>query len=74
MTLHSHAAQTTILTMGSALALLMAALGGYAHAEGKLDASYTISFAHIRVGDITATVVVGDSEYAISARGALMAS
>jgi Protein of unknown function (DUF3108) len=69
MTLHSHAAQTTILARGSALALLMAALGGYAHAEGKLDASYTISFAHIRVGDITATVVVGDSEYAISARG-----
>jgi hypothetical protein len=52
----------------------VAALGGYAHAEGNLDASYTISFAHIRVGDITATVVVGDSEYAISARGALMAS
>jgi uncharacterized protein DUF3108 len=48
---------------------LTAALGGYAHAEGNLDASYTISFAHIRVGDITATVVVGDSEYAISARG-----
>ena len=34
-----------------------------------LDASYTISFARIRVGDITATVVVGDSEYTISARG-----
>jgi hypothetical protein len=48
MTLHSHVAQTTILARGSALALLMAALGSYAHAEGNLDASYTISFAHIR--------------------------
>ena len=38
-------------------------------AQGKLDASYTISFARIGVGDITATVVFGDSDYAISARG-----
>jgi hypothetical protein len=69
MTLHSHAAQTTILTMGSALALLMTALGDHAHAEGKLDASYTISFARIRVGEIASTGVFGESEYAISARG-----
>jgi hypothetical protein len=48
--------------------LLMAALNDHAQAEGNLDASYTISFARIRVGDIAATVVVGDSEYAISAR------
>jgi hypothetical protein len=54
---------------GSALVLLMAALNDHAQAEGNLDASYTISFARIRVGDIAATVVVGDSEYAISARG-----
>src|SRR5262249_16759786 len=45
------------------------ALGDHAHAEGKLDASYTISFARIRVGDISATRVFGESEYAISARG-----
>jgi hypothetical protein len=69
MTLHSHAAQTTILTMGSALALMTVALGDHAHAEGKLDASYTISFARIRVGEIAATGVFGESEYAISARG-----
>jgi hypothetical protein len=67
--LHSGAAQKTILITGSALALLMAPLGDHAHAEGSLEASYTMSFARIRVGDITATVVVGDSEYAISARG-----
>src|SRR5262249_59718289 len=39
-----------------------------AHAEGHLDASYTISFAHIPVGEITATAVFGRNEYAISAR------
>jgi hypothetical protein len=37
--------------------------------RGNLDASYTISFARIRVGDMAATVVFGDNEYAISARG-----
>ncbi len=66
---HSRAARTTILATSSALALMTAALGDHAHAEGKLDASYTISFARIGVGDITATVVFGDSDYAISARG-----
>src|SRR5215813_4235760 len=69
MMFHSRAAQTTILATGSALALLMAALNDHAHAGSNLDASYTISFAHIRVGDIAATGVFGESEYAISARG-----
>jgi hypothetical protein len=69
MMFHSRTARTTILATGSALALMTAALGDHAHAEGNLDASYTISFARIRVGNITATVVFGDSEYAISARG-----
>jgi hypothetical protein len=58
-----------ILATGSALALITAALGDHAQAESSLDASYTISFARIRVGDITATVVFGPSEYAMSARG-----
>jgi hypothetical protein len=69
MMFHSRVAQRTILATGSALALMTAALGDHAHAEGKLDASYTISFARIRVGDIAATGVFGESEYAISARG-----
>ena len=69
MMFHLRAAQTTILATGSALALLTAALGDHAHAQSNLDASYTISFARIRVGDINATMVVSDSEYAISARG-----
>jgi len=68
MMFHSRVAQTTILA-GSALALMTATLGDHAHAEGKLDASYTISFPRIRVGDIAATGVFGESEYAISARG-----
>src|SRR3954447_2635611 len=41
----------------------------HARAESKLDATYVISFARIHVGDITATVVVRNSEYSISARG-----
>jgi uncharacterized protein DUF3108 len=69
MMFHSRVAQTTILITGSALALMTAALGDHAQAEGKLDASYTISFARIRVGDIAATGVFGESEYTISARG-----
>jgi len=68
MMFHSRVAQTTILATGSALALMTAALGDHAHAEGKLDASYTISFARIPVGEITATAVFGQNEYAISAR------
>jgi hypothetical protein len=68
---HSHTVQTMILATGSALALISAALGDHAQAESSLDASYTISFARIRVGDITATVVFGDTEYAMSARGLL---
>ena len=63
------AVKRTIVATGCALALIAAALGGQAHTESNLDASYTISFARIRVGDITATVVFGPSEYAMSARG-----
>ena len=47
---------------------MAAAVSDRAQPEGNLDASYTISFARIPVGEITATVVFGDSEYAISAR------
>jgi hypothetical protein len=66
MMLHSRVAQTVLATCS---ALAFAAVGDHADAEGKLDASYTISFARIRVGEITATVVLGDSEYAISVHG-----
>jgi Protein of unknown function (DUF3108) len=68
MMLRSRTAQTRILAAGSALAFMTAAVGNHAYAEGKLDASYRISFARIPVGEITATVIFGDSEYTISAR------
>jgi hypothetical protein len=68
MMFHSHAVQRTIIGC-SAFALMTATLGEHARAGGNLEASYTISFARIRVGDLTATVVLGDSGYAISARG-----
>src|SRR5437764_5058208 len=68
MNFRARAAQTTILVAGSALALITATAGDRAHAEGNLDASYTISFARIPVGEITATVVFGETEYAMSAQ------
>jgi uncharacterized protein DUF3108 len=68
MMFHSLTVQRTIVKC-SAFAFMVAVLGEHAHAGGNLEASYTISFARIRVGDITATVVMGDSEYAISVRG-----
>jgi hypothetical protein len=68
MILRSRAAQTTILAASSALALVTATAGVCAHAEGNLDASYTISFARIPVGEITSTAIFGQNEYAISAR------
>ena len=68
MIFHSRACRT-ILATGSALALLAAQLTDHAYAEGNLEASYTVSFGRIRVGEITATLVFGDKEYAISARG-----
>ena len=37
---------SALLATGSALATMAAALGDHANAQGKLDASYTISFAH----------------------------
>jgi hypothetical protein len=69
MMLQWHAAQRSIVVTCSALALMTAVRGDHAHAGGNLHASYTISFARIRVGDIAATLVVGDSEFTISARG-----
>jgi hypothetical protein len=51
MIFHSRAAQAITLVTGSALALVIAAPSDHAQAQGKLDASYTISFARIRVGE-----------------------
>jgi hypothetical protein len=67
MMIDSCTVRGAIFATGCVLTLITA-LGGQAHAE-SLDASYTISFARIRVGDITATVAFGPTEYAVSARG-----
>jgi hypothetical protein len=69
MMFHRRALRTTILATGFALALMAAPLGEHACAEDNLNASYAVSFGRIRVGEITATFVLGDKEYAISARG-----
>jgi hypothetical protein len=66
MMFRSRAAQTMILA--ASFALIMATAGDRAYGEGNLDASYTISFARIPVGEIIATAVFGESEYMISAR------
>jgi hypothetical protein len=65
----SRISKRTSFATGCALALITAAFGDQAHAESNLDASYTISFARIRVGEITASVVFGPTEYAMSASG-----
>jgi hypothetical protein len=49
-------------------ALVFATADDYARAQGRLEASYVISLARIRVGEITATVVFGNSDYTISAQ------
>src|SRR4029453_16021254 len=66
MMFRSRTGQIKILAAGSAFALITAIAVDSAHGEGNLDASYTISFARIPVGEITATAVFGESEYAIS--------
>ena len=68
MMFRSRTAQITILAAGSAFALITAIAGDSAQGEGNLDASYTISFARIPVGEMTTTAVFGESEYAMSAR------
>jgi len=62
----SRAAQ--ILTVCTALTLATAESIDYARAQGRLEAGYGISLAHIRVGEITATLVLGNSDYTISAQ------
>jgi hypothetical protein len=52
----------------TALALTTAGFGDYSCAQSRLEAAYTVTFARIRVGEITATAVLGDSEYTISAQ------
>ena len=61
--------QAWILAAGVVLAFLTPALHHHACAETRLAANYTISFARIRVGAITASLVFGDADYAMSVNG-----
>ena len=67
--LQPRAIQTMLVATVSILALTIAAVGDEAKGESSLDTSYIISFARVRVGEITASLVLGDTEYNISARG-----
>ena len=53
----------------SIFALTIAAVSDQAKGESSLDTNYIISFARVRVGEITASLVLGNTEYKISARG-----
>ena len=70
----SRAIQTMLVATIPILALTIAAVGDQAKGESSLDTSYIISFARVRVGEINASLVLGDSEYKISARGRAGAS
>jgi len=63
----SVAVSRVIFAAGLALAPLTA--GGEAVAQSKLEASYTISFARIPVGSITATSEIGNAEYITTMSG-----
>lgn len=71
MMFHRRPLRTTILDAGFALALafMAATPSDHACAGGNLDARYTVSFGRIRVGEMTAAIVLGDKEYAISVHG-----
>ena len=66
---HSRPMRTVIFVTCLVLGFAIAAGGDQAQAENNFDANYTISFARVRVGDITASLVLGDTAYKISARG-----
>jgi hypothetical protein len=65
----SRAIQTMLVATVFIFALTIAAVGDQAKGESSLDTNYIISFARVRVGEITASLVLGNTEYKISARG-----
>jgi len=64
----SRAIQTTLTATICIFALTIAAVGQVL-GESSLDTSYIVSFARVPVGEITASLVVGNTEYRMSARG-----
>src|SRR4051812_16896540 len=65
----SRAIQEMLVAAVSILALTIAAVGDLAKGESSLDTSYIVSFGRVPVGEITASLVVGNTEYKLSARG-----
>jgi len=57
------------VTFAAGLALAPIIAGGEAAAQSKLEASYTISFARIPVGSITATSEIDNAEYTTAMSG-----
>jgi Protein of unknown function (DUF3108) len=58
------------ICVAAGLALLVAATaGGSAHAQGKLEAGYTISVARIPIGSATASIDIEGGRYTISMTG-----
>jgi Protein of unknown function (DUF3108) len=66
--IRSRAIPTTLIATISIFALTITVVG-QALGESSLDTSYTVSFARVPVGEITASLVVGNTEYKMSARG-----
>ncbi len=59
----------SLFAAAATLALLLAGAAEPARAQGKLDASYAITAARLPVGSATATIELGNGEYAISMNG-----
>lgn len=64
----SRAIQSMLIVTISMFALTIAAVG-QALGESSLDTSYIVSFARVPVGEFTASLVVSNTEYKMSARG-----
>ncbi|MEA2905482.1 MAG: hypothetical protein QOI12_2869 [Alphaproteobacteria bacterium] len=64
-----HALRRAMLAATSLLAVAFTASADRAEAQAKLEASYTISVARIPIGNVTASVEIGDGEYAVSMTG-----
>lgn len=65
---HLHALRRFLLVFALPLAGTQA-LSGYAWGQGALEANYTITLAHIPIGNITASADIGDREYTITMSG-----
>src|ERR1700744_3729257 len=56
------------------LAFFVAMTAGHAQAQTRLDATYSITAARIPIGSVTASVEIGDAEFAIEMKGRIGAA